>query len=276
MRPSQSISHDSRVCQLILAGYTTLTTVVVARGYGKHTAAIVEQGGMDRLEQVLLLNYINFALGIMSFSIPKLAIAALLNRILNPGRFHQVFMWALTGTVFVTSSICIIVLFTMCDPPQALWKTQLLSHGATCRPQVVLVDYAIFTGDATADLVIWTSIESNVIIMASCIPTLGPLYEMVRGRRSWSSYQRYYKGHAIELATSRNRRFRKPMNYMLTHDELLTTNIGTLENGSEDNILPNGQVQNRDCAMGQIHRTDKVVVEYEKACPKTQKKKPAV
>lgn len=118
----------------------------MARGYGKHTAAIVEQGGMDRLEQVLLLNYINFALGIMSFSIPKLAIAALLNRILNPGRFHQVFLWALTGTVFVTSSICIIVLFTMCDPPQALWKTQLLSHGATCRPQVVLVDYAIFTG----------------------------------------------------------------------------------------------------------------------------------
>lgn len=112
--------------------------------------------------------------------------------------------------------------------------------------------------------------------MASCIPTLGPLYEMVRGRRSWSSYQRYYKGHAIELATSRNRPFRKPMNYMLTHDELLTTNIGTLENGSEDNILPNGQVQTRDCAMGQIHRTDKVVVEYEKACPKTQKKKPAV
>ncbi|PYI15457.1 hypothetical protein BO99DRAFT_468061 [Aspergillus violaceofuscus CBS 115571] len=250
------------VAILILAGYTTLTTAVVALGYGKHTTVIVELGGMDRLEQVLLLSYINFALGIMSFATPKLAIAALLNRILNPGRFHQVFLWVLTGMVFVTSSICIIVLFTMCDPPQALWKTQLLAQGATCRPQVVLVDYAIFTGDATADLVIWTSIESNVIIMASCIPTLGPLYEMIRGRRSWSSYQRYYQNHEIELATSHNRPFRKPMNYMLTHDDLLTTNTGTLKNGSEDNILPTGQVGRQEYMMGQIHRTDKVVVEY--------------
>ncbi|OJK01988.1 hypothetical protein ASPACDRAFT_40804 [Aspergillus aculeatus ATCC 16872] len=325
-RMLKNIGLDDYIIALatfILAGYTTLTTAVVALGYGKHTAAIVEKGGMDRLEQVLLLNYINFALGIMSFATPKLAIAALLNQILNPGRFHQVFLWALAGTVFVTSSICIIVLFTMCDPPQALWKTQLLSQGATCRAQVVLVDYAIFTGAvsacvdlylavyptvvlsslpmtfrkkialcaalglgaiacamaivkyATADLVIWTSLESNVIILASCIPTLGPLYEMVRGRRSWSSYQRYYKGHAIELATSRNRPFRKAMNYMLTHDELLTTNIGTLKNGSEDNILPR-EIRNQGYVMGQIHRTDKVVVEYAKAGLKTQKLKPAV
>ncbi|PYH79786.1 hypothetical protein BO82DRAFT_366433 [Aspergillus uvarum CBS 121591] len=320
------------VAILILAGYTTLTTAVVALGYGKHTTVIIELGGMDRLEQVLLLNYINFALGIMSFATPKLAIAAPLNRILNPGRFHQVFLWVLTGMVFVTSGICIIVLFTMCDPPQALWKTELLALGATCRPQVVLVDYAIFTGVvsacvdlylavyptvvlsslqmtlkkkialcaalgfgaiacamaivkcnqlpglydttdstyATADLVIWTSIESNVIIMASCIPTLGPLYEMIRGRRSWSSYQRYYKNHEIELATSHNRPFRKPMNYMLTHDDLLTTNIGTLKNGSEDNILPTGQMGHQEYAMGQIHRTHKVVVEYEKASTDTE------
>ncbi|RAH69861.1 uncharacterized protein BO66DRAFT_438934 [Aspergillus aculeatinus CBS 121060] len=128
---------------------------------------------------------------------------------------------------------------------------------------------------ATADLVIWTSIESNVIIMASSILTLDRLYEMVRGRRSWSSLQRYYKGNAIELATSRNRPFRKPMNYMLTHDELLMTNIGTLKNGSEHNILPR-EIRNQGYAMGQINRTDKVVVEYEKACSKTQKQKPVV
>jgi hypothetical protein len=27
--------------------------------------------------------------------------------------------------------------------------------------------------------------------MASCIPTLGPMYEMIRGKRSWSSHGRY-------------------------------------------------------------------------------------
>jgi hypothetical protein len=65
---------------------------------------------------------------------------------MNPGRFHRVFLWVLTAAVFVTSTICIIVLFTMCDPPQALWKIELLTEGGTCRPQKVLVDYAIFTG----------------------------------------------------------------------------------------------------------------------------------
>ncbi|RAL10942.1 uncharacterized protein BO97DRAFT_392894 [Aspergillus homomorphus CBS 101889] len=312
------------VATLILAAYTAVTTAVVALGYGKHTAAIIEQGGMDRLEKVLLINYINFALGIMSFSIPKLAIAALLNRILNPGRFHRLFLWVLTGAVFVTSSICILVLFTMCDPPQALWKTQMFAEGATCRPQVVLVDYAIFTGVvsacvdlylavyptvvlislqmtlkkklalcaalglgavacamaivkcnqlpglydtadstySTADLVIWTSIESNVIIMASCIPTLGPLYEMVRGRRSWSSYQRYYKS---QPGTSRKRAFKKPINHMLKHDDLMTTNIGTIKQGSQDNILVTEETPAESHAMGYIHRTDKMAVEYEMA-----------
>lgn len=106
----------------------------------------MQEGGTELLEKVSLINYVNFALGIMSFATPKLAIAALLNRVLNPGRFHRVFLWVLTGSVFIISTTCIIVLFTMCDPPQALWKTQLLEKDATCRPMKVLVDYAIFTG----------------------------------------------------------------------------------------------------------------------------------
>lgn len=130
----------------MIASYTIVTTELVTLGYGKHTAVIMEKGGMNLLEKVLLINYINFALGIMSFTTPKLAIAALLNRVLNPRTIHRVLLWVLTAAVFVTSTICIIVLFTMCDPPQALWKPQLLAKGATCHPQVVLVDYAIFTG----------------------------------------------------------------------------------------------------------------------------------
>jgi len=38
--------------------------------------------------------------------------------------------------------------------------------------------------DDTADLVIWTSIESNTLIIASCIPILQPLVDRLRGKRS--------------------------------------------------------------------------------------------
>ena len=113
---------------------------------------------MDLVERILLINYVDFALGIMSFTTPKLAVAALLNRIMNPTLFHRIWLWILTGSVFVASSICIIVLFTMCDPPQALWKVRLMSEGATCRPTKILVGYAIFTGGM---LVGWMSFANE-------------------------------------------------------------------------------------------------------------------
>lgn len=123
--------------------YSSVTTANVALGYGRHADAL----SPERLVQVSLINYIDFALGIVSFSLPKLAVAALLNRIVNPNRFQKAALWVLTGLVALTSGICIIVLFTMCDPPRALWETSLVLQGAAeCRSTWILVDYAIFTG----------------------------------------------------------------------------------------------------------------------------------
>lgn len=130
----------------MITAYTIVTTVNVHLGYGPHAAVVKRDGGEGLLENVLLINFADFALGIMSFTMPKLAIAALLNRLMNPGRFHRVWVWVLTGMVFVSSSICIIVLFTMCDPPKAMWEIHLMATGATFRPIHILVDYAIFTG----------------------------------------------------------------------------------------------------------------------------------
>ncbi|KAL4887225.1 hypothetical protein BJY04DRAFT_204274 [Aspergillus karnatakaensis] len=310
---------------VMLTGYTVLTTADVSLGYGKHTVVIMRDGGMDRLVKILLLNYIDFTLGIMSFTTPKLAIAALLNRIMNPGRWHRIWLWTLTGLVFVSSAICIIILFTMCDPPEALWKIQLMSSGATCRPTSVLVGYAIFTGAvsgfadlylaiypavvlmqlqitlkkklalcaalglgavacamaivkcfqlpslhdtadstyASADLVMWTSIESNIIIIASCIPTLGPLYELLRGKRSWSSHHRDYKSSHQIPSTKGDSHIKKIPFGWHREEELFTTNIGTGNNGSQESILGEDKSQKRAPPVGHIHRTDQVVVEYE-------------
>ncbi|KAL4920631.1 hypothetical protein BDW62DRAFT_8575 [Aspergillus aurantiobrunneus] len=314
------------VSMIMLTGYTVVTTVNVGLGYGKHTPVIMQDGGMALLSKVLLINYVDFSLGIMSFTTPKLAIAALLNRVMNPGKFHRIWLWVLTALVFVSSSICIVVLFTMCGPPEALWKPDLMAAGATCRPTKILVGYAIFTGVisgfadlylavyptvvlarlqmtlkkklalcaalglgavacamaivkcfqlpslynqsdstyATADLVIWTSIESNVIIMASCIPTLGPLYELIRGKRSWSSHQRYYKSSANQLpSSSGDRPAKKPGVSSREEADLYITNIGTTKEGSQESILGRDHPQQGQQPTGRIQRTDQVVVEYE-------------
>ena len=126
-----------------------MVTAGVINGFGKHTKAI----DPSKLETVLLLNNISFLTGILSFTIPKLGIAALLNRILNRSKFQQIMLWFLTGFAAVVSCICIVILFTMCDPPDAMWKPWLLEQGATCRDQMILVVLAIFTGSECSSIV---------------------------------------------------------------------------------------------------------------------------
>lgn len=120
-----------------------MSTAAVAYGFGKHAFTLDQY----HLEKVLLLDNVSFIWGILFFTIPKLAIAALLNRILNRSLIQKVILWSLTGFAGIVSCICIVVLFTMCDPPDAMWKPWLVEQGlATCRDQMILVNYAIFTG----------------------------------------------------------------------------------------------------------------------------------
>ncbi|EHA21329.1 hypothetical protein ASPNIDRAFT_135597 [Aspergillus niger ATCC 1015] len=223
--------------------YCAITTINVDIGFGKHAWLLSER----TVEHATYLNCLSFLFGIISFTIPKLAVTAMLNRILNPSMVQRICLWTLTGFAAVVSGICIIVLFTMCDPPEALWKTHLVTEGkATCKDV-----------DGTAELVMWTNIESNVVIIASCIPTLQPVLELILGKRTTSSYnsRNRYKGSS-QLPDSSNdhSKLSKPRK---TDYEITTV-------GSQESILreeANGRIESHP--MGAIRRTDNVTVEYE-------------
>ncbi|KAL4938831.1 hypothetical protein BDV06DRAFT_46520 [Aspergillus oleicola] len=105
-----------------------------------------------------------------------------------------------------------------------------------------------------------------MIIMASCIPTLGPLYEVIRGKRKWSSHQRYYNykssGNKMPLS-SMDGQPKKSTLRSRDEADLFTTNIGTTKEGSQESILgPTETPKGAHPAHG-IQRTDQVVVEYE-------------
>lgn len=107
-----------------------------------------------------------------------------------------------------------------------------------------------------------SSIESNIIIIASCIPTLGPLYEILRGKRSWSSHQNYYQSSGNKIPSSTgDRHFKKYALDSHKDADLFTTNIGTNREGSQESILRDEANGSRP--TGKIQRTDQVVVEYE-------------
>lgn len=146
--------------------YCGVTTAAVMVGFGKHASALTEAN----LELAILLNTVSFLFGILSFTIPKLAVTAMLNRILNPGPMQKTFLWLLTGTAAAVSCICIIILFTMCDPPKALWQVHLIAEGAKCKNVWMLIDYAIFTGGALS-FVSWRMANANSSLQL-CRPLL--------------------------------------------------------------------------------------------------------
>ncbi|KAE8154066.1 hypothetical protein BDV25DRAFT_126749 [Aspergillus avenaceus] len=90
---------------------------------------------------------ISWIFGILSFAIPKLGIAALLDRILNPSLRTRCALWGLTGFIGIIAILNIIIFFTSCNPPRALWTTV---PGATCRPSNVLIGFATFNGCISA------------------------------------------------------------------------------------------------------------------------------
>ncbi|KAJ5133750.1 hypothetical protein N7526_005115 [Penicillium atrosanguineum] len=304
--------------------YCGVTTAGVNVGFGKHAAALTQ----ENFELAILLNTVSFLFGIVSFTIPKLAVTAMLTRILNPGLPQKIWLWLLVGTAAAVSCICIIILFTMCDPPEALWHVHLVTEdGATCKSVWMLVDYAIFTGAlsafvdlylafypittllklhmslrkrlalcaalglgsiacamaiikctqlkgladksdytyGTADLVMWTNIEANVVVIASCIPTLQPLLELIMGKRTLGSYSNSgkYKQTGGNYNTGTFDRSKRSA----VKDDLAITNIEGKE--SQESILRDDQLgqdqlhQDRAFPMGAIRRTDNVTVEYE-------------
>lgn len=122
-------------------------------GYGQHKTNLESRSA----ELALMWNMISFIFGIISFAIPKLAVAALLHRILNPNLVQRLIVWGLVSLVAIIALVNILIYVTMCNPPQALWKSSMILNGeATCRDIWILINYATFNGGEwySMDLVI--------------------------------------------------------------------------------------------------------------------------
>lgn len=89
---------------------------------------------------------------------------------------------------------------------------------------------------------------------------------MIRGKRSWSSHERYYKSSHQLHSSSMGHSASKP-NYAVRkhHDDLLTTTVGETKNGSQESILRSDEFQNGAHPLAQIRRTDNITVEYKQS-----------
>ncbi|CAG8084887.1 unnamed protein product [Penicillium nalgiovense] len=141
--------------------FVATATVSVAYGYGQHMSNLDPK----TVEPALMWNMISFIFGIISFAIPKLAVAALLHRILNPSLIQRITVWGLAILVAIIALINILIYVTMCNPPQALWKPSMILKGeATCRDVWILINYATFNGAFSAFVDLFLAIYPGVVL----------------------------------------------------------------------------------------------------------------
>ncbi|KAK3400763.1 hypothetical protein B0T20DRAFT_152699 [Sordaria brevicollis] len=226
-------------CAWICVG---MTIVSIHYGFGKHASVL----DLDDMQQMIKWTFFSFTPSILAFTIPKFAVVSLLTRLLNPSKWHRVFLWVLVGTCQVAILGCAIILFAQCTPTVAQWDFSI--ENKKCWSPWVLVKYSMVAGCFSAltdlylavyptivlfklqinrkkkaalcfalgigsvsaivsvykstrlpslagedfswdttDLVIWSLIEGSTIIIASCIPLLQPLLDVLLGRRTLCS-----------------------------------------------------------------------------------------
>lgn len=72
------------------------STIGVRSGNGQHFAILTSK----QKSGCILWTIVSFCPGIMSFGVPKLAVVALLSRIMNPSKLHVIILW--TSKFFLT------------------------------------------------------------------------------------------------------------------------------------------------------------------------------
>ncbi|KAK4099303.1 hypothetical protein N658DRAFT_167018 [Parathielavia hyrcaniae] len=138
-----------------------LSIEAVRWGNGKHFDLL----SLEEKQAVVKFTIIAFPPGIFSFSLPKFAIVSLLTRLLNPSRWHRIFLWSLAGVCQLVLLGCIIILFAQCQPSSALWDFSLAPQ-ATCWDKWVLVHYSMFAGSFSAVTDLYLAVYPTVVLFS--------------------------------------------------------------------------------------------------------------
>ncbi|CAH0051947.1 unnamed protein product [Clonostachys solani] len=118
---------------------TVFSTVAVLYGNGKHSSLLTPH----QQQKATLWTMISICPAIISLGLPKLAVVALLARILNPSRFHKWILW-ITGICCQLALLATVgMLLGLCIPARSLWN---LSEGGKCFNMNFFIAYSICAG----------------------------------------------------------------------------------------------------------------------------------
>ncbi|KAK7934897.1 hypothetical protein PG985_000392 [Apiospora marii] len=137
-----------------------LTSKAVDHGLGRHIEALSHE---DQVA-VTTWTYIAFCPGVMSFAIPKLAVIALLVRLMSPRKLHYWILWTMGITVqltlLATVGILIRVIVEKCPP----FNDITLKPPDHCVSVSVQVKWCLFAGSLSAFVDFYLAIYPSVVL----------------------------------------------------------------------------------------------------------------
>ncbi|KAK1730002.1 uncharacterized protein BDZ83DRAFT_783615 [Colletotrichum acutatum] len=136
---------DYLIVASVVCGWTNVGTAiaVVAHGNGRHFDVLT----LEQKSGAILWTIAGFPPGVMSFGLPKLAVVALLTRIMKPSRWHALFLWFI-------ATFCLINLIG-CD---------FSVTDKTCWYKWILVYFAIYSGGFCALVDLYLAIYPAVVL----------------------------------------------------------------------------------------------------------------
>ncbi|MCJ1389800.1 hypothetical protein MMC18_002657 [Xylographa bjoerkii] len=137
--------------------YTILIVVAVDAGNGRHIYYLQPQ----QISDAIRWNSIAFIPGIMAFSIPKLGVAILLMRLLNPSKLQRCLMYFFSIGCIIGSILCAIILWQQCNPPSILWDPAAVG---TCWQPSVAVNFFTFVGAFSACTDIYLALYPTIVL----------------------------------------------------------------------------------------------------------------
>ncbi|KAK8123773.1 hypothetical protein PG999_003691 [Apiospora kogelbergensis] len=135
----------------------TLTSVAVSKGIGRHVEAL----SLEQRITATLWVYAAYCPSVLSFGVPKLAVIALLVRLLVPSRTHFWILWSMGVLVQLALLGVVGLLFGRCQPLLYAIDQSIKGH---CLDTKTWVQYCLFTASFSAFVDFYLAAYPSIVL----------------------------------------------------------------------------------------------------------------
>ncbi|KAI1872076.1 uncharacterized protein JN550_004279 [Neoarthrinium moseri] len=151
----------SVVCSWMSVGFST---AAVHSGSGRHIQTLSGK----QISGAIQFTLFGFVPGILSYVLPKMTVVTLLARLLNPSRWHLVWLWSMCIICLITMMGSVAIAFAQCQPTKSQWDLSVKPD--FCWSKWILVKYSWGSCAFSAFVDLYLSIYPAVVLYKIQLP----------------------------------------------------------------------------------------------------------